>query len=146
MFPPLLSNHNSPGSKAAAVEFSNSMYDLGSPISAGPLQVVQLAEDLKLALELQPSQEERDNLRAQLQAETAQALIEWLQSGTVSVSTLCFFFFLPVVLRPNMLPLVFTIYDKIIFGEMKYLRTNQSRLWRFVFFSGSLAAQKNITN
>lgn len=88
MFLPLLSNHNSPGSKAAAVEFSNSMYDLGSPISAGPLQVVQLAEDLKLALELQPSQEERDNLRAQLQAETAQALIEWLQSGTVSVSTL----------------------------------------------------------
>ncbi|KAG7214841.1 hypothetical protein INR49_005109 [Caranx melampygus] len=70
------------GSKAAAVEFSNSMYDLGSPISAGPLQVVQLAEDLKLALELQPNQEERDNLRAQLQAETAQALIEWLQSGT----------------------------------------------------------------
>uniref|UniRef100_UPI003AB07076 liprin-beta-2b n=1 Tax=Centroberyx gerrardi TaxID=166262 RepID=UPI003AB07076 len=72
------------GSKAAAVEFSNSMYDLGSPISAGPLQVVQLAEDLKLALELQPNQEDRDSLRAQLPTETAQALIDWLQSGTVS--------------------------------------------------------------
>lgn len=60
------------------------MYDLGSPISAGPLQVVQLAEDLKLALELQPNQEERDSLRAQLHTETAQALIDWLQSGTVS--------------------------------------------------------------
>uniref|UniRef100_A0A3B4XHG9 Uncharacterized protein n=1 Tax=Seriola lalandi dorsalis TaxID=1841481 RepID=A0A3B4XHG9_SERLL len=72
------------GSKAAAVEFSNSMYDLGSPISTGPLQVVQLAEDLKLALELQPNQEERESLRAQLQTETAQALINWLQSGTVS--------------------------------------------------------------
>ncbi|GAA6231245.1 liprin-beta-2-like [Lates japonicus] len=73
------------GSKAAAVEFSNSMYDLGSPISAGPLQVVQLAEDLKLALELQPNQEERDSLRAQLHTETAQALIDWLQSGTVNL-------------------------------------------------------------
>nr|XP_020459898.1 liprin-beta-2-like isoform X3 [Monopterus albus] len=73
------------GSKAAAVEFSNSMYDLGSPISAGPLQVVQLAEDLKLALELQPNQEERDSLRAQLPTETARALIDWLQSGTVNL-------------------------------------------------------------
>uniref|UniRef100_A0A665THF8 PPFIA binding protein 2 n=1 Tax=Echeneis naucrates TaxID=173247 RepID=A0A665THF8_ECHNA len=72
------------GSKVAAVEFSNSMYDLGSPINAGPLQVVQLAEDLKLALELRPNQEERDSLRAQLQTETAQALIDWLQSGTVT--------------------------------------------------------------
>ncbi|KAM7396273.1 hypothetical protein PAMP_019326 [Pampus punctatissimus] len=70
------------GSKAAAVEFSNSMYDLGSPVSAGPLQVVQIAEDLKLALELQPNQEDRDSLRAQLPTETAQALIDWLQGGT----------------------------------------------------------------
>lgn len=60
------------------------MYDLGSPVSAGPLQVVQLAKDLKLALELQPNQEGRDSLRAQLPTETAQALIHWLQSGTVS--------------------------------------------------------------
>ncbi|XP_044050797.1 liprin-beta-2b isoform X2 [Siniperca chuatsi] len=73
------------GSKAAAVEFSNSMYDLGSPGSAGPLQVVQLAEDLKLALELQPNQEGRDSLRAQLPTETAQALIDWLQTGTVNL-------------------------------------------------------------
>uniref|UniRef100_A0A667ZSE9 PPFIA binding protein 2 n=1 Tax=Myripristis murdjan TaxID=586833 RepID=A0A667ZSE9_9TELE len=76
---------NEISSKAAAVEFSNSLYDLGSPISAGPLQVIQLAEDLKLALELQPSREERDSLRAQLPAETAQALIDWLQSGTVNL-------------------------------------------------------------
>uniref|UniRef100_A0A8C4HYY3 SAM domain-containing protein n=1 Tax=Dicentrarchus labrax TaxID=13489 RepID=A0A8C4HYY3_DICLA len=67
------------------LSFSNSMYDLGSPISAGPLQVVQLAEDLKLALELQPNQEGRDSLRAQLPTETAQALIEWLQTGTVNL-------------------------------------------------------------
>lgn len=70
------------------MEFSNSMYDLGSPISAGPLHVVQLSEDLRLALELQPSQEERDSLRAQIPTETAQALIDWLQSG--AVCTLCF--------------------------------------------------------
>ncbi|XP_028440695.1 liprin-beta-2b isoform X4 [Perca flavescens] len=73
------------GSKAAAVEFSNSMYDRSSPISAGPLQVVQLAEDLKLALELQPNQDERESLRAQLPTETAHILIEWLQSGTVNL-------------------------------------------------------------
>ncbi|XP_047453076.1 liprin-beta-2b isoform X11 [Mugil cephalus] len=73
------------GSKVAAMEFSSSMYELGSPISAGPLQVVQLAEDLKLALELQPNQEDREGLRAQLPAGTAQALIDWLQSGTVNL-------------------------------------------------------------
>ncbi|KAM9376355.1 liprin-beta-2b isoform 2-T2 [Pholidichthys leucotaenia] len=71
-------------SKAAAMDFSNNVYDLGSPISASPLQVVQLAEDLKLALELQPNQEERDSLRAQLSTETAQILIEWLRTETVN--------------------------------------------------------------
>lgn len=73
-----------PGSKAAAVEYSNSMYHVGSPVGAAPLQVVQLAEDLKLALELQPNQEERESLRAQLPSETTQALINWLQNGEVS--------------------------------------------------------------
>uniref|UniRef100_A0A3P8SJ27 PPFIA binding protein 2 n=1 Tax=Amphiprion percula TaxID=161767 RepID=A0A3P8SJ27_AMPPE len=73
------------GSKAAAMEFSSSMLDLGSPISTGPLQVVQLAEDLKLALELQPNQEDRETLRAQLPRETVQVLADWLQSGAVSV-------------------------------------------------------------
>ncbi|XP_032442761.1 liprin-beta-2b isoform X7 [Xiphophorus hellerii] len=75
------------GSRAAAMEFSSTVYDLGSPVSAGPLQVVQLAEELKLALEVQPNQEERDNLRAQLPPETAQALIDWLQTGSVSLCT-----------------------------------------------------------
>ncbi|XP_038124506.1 liprin-beta-2b isoform X10 [Cyprinodon tularosa] len=71
------------GSKAAAMELSTSVYDLGTPVNAYPLQ---LAEELKLALEVQPNQEERDNLRAQLPPETAQALINWLQTGTVSCS------------------------------------------------------------
>uniref|UniRef100_A0A3P9H3V4 SAM domain-containing protein n=1 Tax=Oryzias latipes TaxID=8090 RepID=A0A3P9H3V4_ORYLA len=60
------------GSKA--MEFSCSTCDL---------QIVQLAEDLKHALELQPNQE-RDHLRAQLPTETAQTLIDWLQSGVVN--------------------------------------------------------------
>lgn len=72
------------GSKAATVEFSNSMCEMGSPVSSGPQQVVQLAEDLKLALELQSNQEERETLRAQLPEETAQALLEWLQTTDVS--------------------------------------------------------------
>lgn len=69
------------------MEFSNSMYEIGSPASGGPQQVVQLAEDLKVALELQSNQEERETLRAQLPEETAQALLEWLQ--TADVSTCC---------------------------------------------------------
>uniref|UniRef100_A0A8D3B313 SAM domain-containing protein n=1 Tax=Scophthalmus maximus TaxID=52904 RepID=A0A8D3B313_SCOMX len=72
------------GSKAAAGEFSHSMYDLGSPAGAGPLQVVQLAEDLKLALERRPDQQERESLRARLRSDTAQALVDWLQSGSVN--------------------------------------------------------------
>ncbi|XP_058500519.1 liprin-beta-2b isoform X15 [Solea solea] len=75
------------GSKAAAGEFCNSVYDLGSPVSVGPLHVVHLAEELKLALELQPNQEERDGLRAQLHADTARALMDWLQSGNVNLSS-----------------------------------------------------------
>lgn len=63
------------------------MYHVGSPVSTAPLQVVQLAEDLKLALELQPNQEERESLRAQLPSETTQALINWLQNGEVSIQT-----------------------------------------------------------
>uniref|UniRef100_A0A8C5E9A6 Liprin-beta-2-like n=1 Tax=Gouania willdenowi TaxID=441366 RepID=A0A8C5E9A6_GOUWI len=72
---------SSKGTKVAALEFSNSLYELGSPVSTGPLQVVQLAEDLKLALDLQPSQEERESLRAQVSTETAQAIMDWLHSG-----------------------------------------------------------------
>uniref|UniRef100_A0A8C7GFR9 PPFIA binding protein 2 n=1 Tax=Oncorhynchus kisutch TaxID=8019 RepID=A0A8C7GFR9_ONCKI len=53
------------GSKAAA-EYTNGLFELGSPGSAGPLQVLQLVEDLRLALELQPREEERNTLRAQV--------------------------------------------------------------------------------
>ncbi|XP_029952078.1 liprin-beta-2b isoform X3 [Salarias fasciatus] len=75
------------GSKAAAMDCSSSVLDLGSGGSCGsgssggpcgPLQVLQLAEDLKLALDLQPGPEQRDSLRNQLPAGTVQTLMDWL--------------------------------------------------------------------
>ncbi|XP_067235976.1 liprin-beta-2b isoform X15 [Chanodichthys erythropterus] len=74
------------GSKAA-VEFSNGLYDLGSPVSIGPLQVLQLAEELRLALELQAGEEDRNSLRSQLPCTTAQSLMEWLEKGSVNVQS-----------------------------------------------------------
>ncbi|KAG7274836.1 hypothetical protein CRUP_038809, partial [Coryphaenoides rupestris] len=47
--------------------------------------VVQLAEELRLSLDLQPSQGERESLRAQLPEQTAQALLHWLQGGDVNL-------------------------------------------------------------
>ncbi|KAM9570769.1 liprin-beta-2b isoform 17-T21 [Salvelinus alpinus] len=65
------------GSKASA-EYTNGLFELGSPGSAGPLQVLQLVEDLRLALELQPREEERNTLRAQVPSSTAHMLMDWL--------------------------------------------------------------------
>ncbi|XP_053362482.1 liprin-beta-2b isoform X6 [Clarias gariepinus] len=70
------------GSKVM-VEFTNGLPDLGSPVSAGPLQVLQLAEELRLALELQDGKG-RDTLRLQLPGSTAQTLMEWLDKGMVN--------------------------------------------------------------
>ncbi|XP_046906798.1 liprin-beta-2b isoform X4 [Hypomesus transpacificus] len=75
------------GSKAAA-EYSNGLLELGSPsscVSAGPLQVLQLAEELRLALELQASQEDRASLRAQVSSTTAHTLLLWLDNGEVNL-------------------------------------------------------------
>ncbi|XP_051975397.1 liprin-beta-2b isoform X1 [Xyrauchen texanus] len=72
------------GSKAA-VEFSNGIYDLGSPVSVRPLQVLQLAEELRLALELQAREEDCNSLRSQLPCTTAQTLMEWLEKGSVNL-------------------------------------------------------------
>ncbi|XP_057185279.1 liprin-beta-2b isoform X2 [Triplophysa rosa] len=71
------------GSKAA-VEYSNGLYDLGSPVSVGPLQILQLAEELRLALELQVGEEGRTSLRSQLPCSTAQTLMDWLERGSVN--------------------------------------------------------------
>ncbi|XP_072519436.1 liprin-beta-2b isoform X7 [Salminus brasiliensis] len=74
------------GSKAV-VEFSNGLYDLGSPVSVGPLQVLQLAEELRVALELQAGDEGRETLRSQLPCSTAQTLLDWLERGTVNLQS-----------------------------------------------------------
>nr|XP_061798443.1 liprin-beta-2-like isoform X7 [Nerophis lumbriciformis] len=65
------------GSKAAQVELSNGVYELAS--------VVQLAEDLKHALDLHPQQEAREQLREKLPAGTAQTLQAWLHGLPVSL-------------------------------------------------------------
>ncbi|TSQ92660.1 Liprin-beta-2 [Bagarius yarrelli] len=70
------------GSKVM-VEFTNGLTDLGSPVSVGPLQVLQIAEDLRLALELQDG-EGRDTLRSQLPCSTVQSLLEWLDKSLVN--------------------------------------------------------------
>ncbi|XP_076119963.1 liprin-beta-2b isoform X5 [Alosa pseudoharengus] len=74
------------GSKAVA-ELSNGLYDLGSPVSSAPLQVLQLAEDLRLALELQACDGERETLRSQLPCATAHLLIDWLQKGSINLQS-----------------------------------------------------------
>ncbi|KAL0968562.1 hypothetical protein UPYG_G00268500 [Umbra pygmaea] len=71
------------GSKAAAV-YTNGLFELGSPGSTGSLQVLQLAEELRLALELQLTEEDRDTLRAQLPSSTAQLLLDWLDLDQAS--------------------------------------------------------------
>lgn len=53
-------------------------------MSVGPLQVLQLAEELRLALELQVVEEDRTSLRSQLPCSTAQTLMDWLERGLVS--------------------------------------------------------------
>uniref|UniRef100_A0AAY4C7J4 SAM domain-containing protein n=1 Tax=Denticeps clupeoides TaxID=299321 RepID=A0AAY4C7J4_9TELE len=65
------------GSKAV-VDFNKGLFELGS------LQVLQLAEDLRLALELQACDEERESLRTQLPCSTVLILTEWLERGTSS--------------------------------------------------------------
>ncbi|XP_031421179.1 liprin-beta-2b isoform X3 [Clupea harengus] len=74
------------GSKAVA-ELTNGLYDLGSPVSSAPLQVLQLAEDLRLALELQACDGERETLRSQLPCATAHLLIDWLQKGSINLQS-----------------------------------------------------------
>lgn len=67
------------------VEFTNGLPDLGSPVRVSPLQVLHLAEELRLALELHDG-EGRDTLRSQLPCSTVQTLLEWLDKAMVSLS------------------------------------------------------------
>ncbi|XP_035387885.1 liprin-beta-2b isoform X2 [Electrophorus electricus] len=72
------------GSKAVT-ELTNGLCELGSPIDVGSLQALQLAEELRLALELQEDGDRgREALRSRLPCSTSHALLEWLERGTVS--------------------------------------------------------------
>lgn len=66
------------------VEYTNGGHDPGSPVSSGVLRVLQLAEELRLALELQDVNEGPECVRSLLSWSTAQSLMQWLQKGTVS--------------------------------------------------------------
>ncbi|KAK1159642.1 liprin-beta-2-like isoform X3 [Acipenser oxyrinchus oxyrinchus] len=71
------------GSKAAA-EYTNGLFDIGTPVYLGSLQVLQLTEELRIALELLTN-EEKESLRTQLSGDTAQYLRDWLETGTVNL-------------------------------------------------------------
>uniref|UniRef100_A0A3B4B8F5 Liprin-beta-1/2 coiled-coil domain-containing protein n=1 Tax=Periophthalmus magnuspinnatus TaxID=409849 RepID=A0A3B4B8F5_9GOBI len=73
------------GSKSVTVASSGSIFELTSPGDIGPLRVLRLAEDLKEALELQSSQEEKEGLREQLPTHTANTLLHWLTNGDVNL-------------------------------------------------------------
>ncbi|XP_041131384.1 liprin-beta-2-like isoform X7 [Polyodon spathula] len=74
------------GSKAAA-EYANGLFDIGTPVYLGSLQVLQLTEELRIALELLTNEGEKESLRKQISGITAQYLKDWLETGTVSVLT-----------------------------------------------------------
>ncbi|XP_033913864.2 liprin-beta-2-like isoform X8 [Acipenser ruthenus] len=72
------------GSKAAA-EYTNGLFDIGTPMYLGSLQVLQLTEELRIALELLTNEEEKESLRTQISGDTAQYLRDWLETGTVNL-------------------------------------------------------------
>ncbi|XP_033910136.3 liprin-beta-2-like isoform X10 [Acipenser ruthenus] len=72
------------GSKAAA-EYTNGLFDIGAPVYLGSLQVLQLTEELRIALELLTSEGEKESLRTQISGDTAQYLKDWLETGTANL-------------------------------------------------------------
>uniref|UniRef100_A0A8C6WI70 PPFIA binding protein 2 n=1 Tax=Neogobius melanostomus TaxID=47308 RepID=A0A8C6WI70_9GOBI len=73
------------GSRSVTVASSSSLFEIASPGSSSSMRVLSLAEDLKEALELQSSAEEKEGLRSQLPTQTAHALLQWLTSGDVNI-------------------------------------------------------------
>nr|XP_014348979.1 PREDICTED: liprin-beta-2 isoform X3 [Latimeria chalumnae] len=73
------------GTKAAA-EYSNGVYDIGSPIPSvylGSLQILQLVEELKMALDMVEQSEEKEALRSQIPDSTALPIKSWLEGNRV---------------------------------------------------------------
>ncbi|KAJ8281357.1 hypothetical protein GJAV_G00066670 [Gymnothorax javanicus] len=73
------------GSKAAAELSSGGgavLYDLGSPGVPGTQLILRLAEELRVAVEMQGTDGDRASLRKQLPNNTAEVLIQWLENGS----------------------------------------------------------------
>ncbi|XP_069079645.1 liprin-beta-2 isoform X2 [Pleurodeles waltl] len=67
----------------AATEYTNGMYDIGSPVPSeylSTLSILQLVEELKIALETVENTEEKEVLRHQVPEATADCIIEWLEN------------------------------------------------------------------
>ncbi|XP_043561547.1 liprin-beta-2-like isoform X2 [Chiloscyllium plagiosum] len=70
------------GSKAA-VEYSNGIFDITSPIPPTylrSLQILQLVEDLRISLEMLGSEHEREEIRNQIPVTTVQTVASWLDN------------------------------------------------------------------
>ncbi|XP_078537012.1 liprin-beta-2 isoform X5 [Lissotriton helveticus] len=71
----------------AATEYTNGMYDIGSPVPSeylSALSILQLVEELKIALEMVENPEEKEVLRHQVPEATADCIIEWLDIKLVN--------------------------------------------------------------
>uniref|UniRef100_A0AAY4BBB8 SAM domain-containing protein n=1 Tax=Denticeps clupeoides TaxID=299321 RepID=A0AAY4BBB8_9TELE len=76
------------GSKAMVPvgDFSDAPVELRSTDCPAPLRVLQLAEELKVALEVEGSSGAKEALRRQVPSATTHALLLWLNKGPVSVN------------------------------------------------------------
>uniref|UniRef100_A0AAY4BED6 SAM domain-containing protein n=1 Tax=Denticeps clupeoides TaxID=299321 RepID=A0AAY4BED6_9TELE len=79
-----------PGSKAMVPvgDFSDAPVELRSTDCPAPLRVLQLAEELKVALEVEGSSGAKEALRRQVPSATTHALLLWLNKGPVNLQSL----------------------------------------------------------
>ncbi|XP_069479701.1 liprin-beta-2 isoform X11 [Ambystoma mexicanum] len=71
----------------AATEYTNGMYDIGSPVPSeylSTLSILHLVEELKMALETVENPKEKEVLRHQVPGATAACIITWLESNPVN--------------------------------------------------------------
>ncbi|NXU59289.1 LIPB2 protein, partial [Turnix velox] len=73
----------------SATEYANGGYDIVSPapsVYLGPFQILQLLEDLKMALEMVEDPQEKEALRNQIPGATALCLREWFAENLSQVN------------------------------------------------------------
>ncbi|XP_030056807.1 LOW QUALITY PROTEIN: liprin-beta-2 [Microcaecilia unicolor] len=74
----------------AVTEYTNGGYDIGSPIPVeylGTLSILNLVEELRMALEMLENPEEREILRNQIPGATSTCILGWLASNLANHST-----------------------------------------------------------